>query len=710
MKALVSKGLLSVAVELGRTGPEGHLESQELQSAAAQLAGVPQELIEFASLESNWLQNIDALQDRGWSEIVAMLENCVGDIRRDFTLHQAEDGNVFSRTARSDGVRIWAPPALDYRNSLENPGDGKCLQGQCIAPILRDGVGMGWWLKPLFDMTCNTFLTYSCALHLVETNIRALALVLHLHDWHDVLQSKRFYLFAGDKAWQQWQATMLDHPDLGMPQPPIESPRWPGQAPSEAAGVLNTVGQQRSNRVKELRATAEALYAPRDEAYWARRYQSADDADPLRVMCVTSRFTTFLQYSIRDTVQALNELGCQTRLLIEQDDHLRVPEEDYLKTIIDFEPDLIIMLDHHRHEQSALFVENVPFACWIQDPLPNLMSKRAGQALGSLDFTFGYYGRRCVEEFGYPEDAFFYAPIPVSRSMVTALDVEEEDFSHRPYDVVYVGHLQTTAEAMRQDWRTRHDRSVHPLFDAIDTAVDGVFREGRHLCDLCELSNPGRWVGQLAEGLGIKLGDDAIEKIGRYYAYRSFDLASRLQTLGWVADWAAQTNRVLRIHGNGWEQLPRFAPYAHGPIDHGEPLRNLYAQTRLAIQAMPSGFGHQRSLEALAAGCLVLGRFTPRDFECSTYEEACAQVEAGTCNAAPARRFPRLHQVQFTSGSHFAEMAESMLTDDAQYRELYQSFRDTVMSLFTYNTVLEGLIGNIRDCLVNRVESKTMTA
>lgn len=51
-----------------------------------------------------------------------------------------------------------------------------------------------------------------------------------------------------------------------------------------------------------------------------------------------------------------------------------------------------------------------------------------------------------------------------------------------------------------------------------------------------------------------------------------------------------------------------------------------------------------------------------------------------------------------------------MLTDDAQYRELYQSFRDTVMSLFTYNTVLEGLIGNIRDCLVNRVESKTMTA
>ena len=77
-------------------------------------------------------------------------------------------------------------------------------------------------------------------------------------------------------------------------------------------------------RVREEVAAADAavdervhqLYANRSAAACAAALTLDDGARP-RVMLVTSRFTTVLQYAARDAAAAFEKLGCETLTVIE---------------------------------------------------------------------------------------------------------------------------------------------------------------------------------------------------------------------------------------------------------------------------------------------------------------------------------------------------------------------------------------------------------
>ena len=59
--------------------------------------------------------------------------------------------------------------------------------------------------------------------------------------------------------------------------------------------------------------------------------------DPLRVLCVTSRFTTFLKYSTRDVAATLERQGMATRLLIEPKDYAVVSPQAYMEAFVEFQ-------------------------------------------------------------------------------------------------------------------------------------------------------------------------------------------------------------------------------------------------------------------------------------------------------------------------------------------------------------------------------------
>ena len=90
-----------------------------------------------------------------------------------------------------------------------------------------------------------------------------------------------------------------------------------------------------------------------------------------RSVSTTPRSIAFLQYSMGDLMAALKRAGCATRLLIEQRDHTTVPAHTYMQAFADFQPDLVLMIDHHRYKRPDAFVADVPMVCWIQDELPS---------------------------------------------------------------------------------------------------------------------------------------------------------------------------------------------------------------------------------------------------------------------------------------------------------------------------------------------------
>lgn len=707
MKALVAKGLLSVAVEVGRACPPTCLEAEQLLAATEQLAAVPNEVVSWQGTRGRFDNNLKALGSRGEAGrmLAGTLAGLWAEMERDLTLHQANDGNVLVRGPRSDGKRIWIPAALDFAHGVERVTDGQALKGTCSPPFLIDGVGMGWWLADLYRVTERTFLDYSNAIYLVETNLRALALVLHLHDWSAPLADPRVYLFAGPDAWEAWREEMAKNPSFPPPVRCTTTVRWPGQAPSPSQKRLAEVVQRRQAAWQELRRRAEDVYAGRDVAWWARRYATASADDPLRVLCVTSRFTSFLKYSMRDTVDALERAGLSTRLLMEPADHLALDPHDYLSAFVEFQPDLVLIIDHHRHEQPHALIDNVPFACWIQDPLPNLMCRQAGESLGPLDFTFGFYRGRCEKQFGYPGERFFTAPIPVSRAMFSDAPVDAEEADRLACDAIYVGHLNETINDLRNHWRCAQPEAVHPILDRIDSFVDGVLQRGEHLREHYPPDDPTSLIRRLAGEQKRRLSPEAAEQLFSFYAYRTFDIGFRLQTLKWVAQWAAKTGRVFRLYGKGWHVVPELAAHAVGPIEHGEALRKAYRCAKFAIQTMPAGFKHQRSLEAIASGCLVLCRYVATDFGGLSLEEARRRREAGEPLSGAAGSFPGLDRLAFRSPQELASVSQRLLEDQDLYNAILAEFRRRVFQEFSYERVIPGIIERIRQTLQQQAQA-----
>src|SRR5690606_15900334 len=100
--------------------------------------------------------------------------------------------------------------------------------------------------------------------------------------------------------------------------------------------LLQELNQHASERFTASQQAVSAVYCDRDAHAIAEQLSSGQR---LRVLGITSRFTTFLQHSMRDWLSAFERLGHQTLLLIEEADHQILNNIVYSRTAQDFQPD-----------------------------------------------------------------------------------------------------------------------------------------------------------------------------------------------------------------------------------------------------------------------------------------------------------------------------------------------------------------------------------
>jgi hypothetical protein len=87
----------------------------------------------------------------------------------------------------------------------------------------------------------------------------------------------------------------------------------------------------------------------------------------------------------------------------------------------------------------------------------------------------------------------------------------------------------------------------------------------------------------------------------------------RQQALEWVVETVERIDLDFGLYGAGWEEHPRFARFARGPIQYGRALEDLTRRTRINLQIVPYSCLHQRLLDGVAAGGFFLVREHPVD-------------------------------------------------------------------------------------------------
>ncbi len=603
-------GLVSPARDL-LDAPTPSIESSpELCILRDSLRAIREHRIEFTTHARRFETNLEALARRGVD--VQLIREAWSGRCHDLQWYRDRNGNDQLRTRDEDGAWRWLFELNDHRMVAETrtPPDG--VGSLMPGPFLFDGLGDGHYFRRVYEATKNTFLNYSCALYVVEPDPVSLAVVLHLHDWADILRDDRILWFLGDGWPDRLRRILDDDPDLPLPRQVFHFNHRPRSGPgSSIEAVHHAVAFREANLLRSLERI-EAAYRSRDLPYWAKRFDEAlsGQGEPLRILAAVSRHTTFLQYSMRDAKRALEAQGHQCIVLTESSDHHVTSPITYHRTIEQLRPDLFFNIDHLRPEFEGILPANLPLLTWDQDFLPHVFTPENLRRLSPLDFVVGSCKARCIEQ-GCDPRQFLNSIIPTCPEQFSGDPLTDAERERYDSDLSYVSHASQTPEQFHQQERSSWgDPNARRLLDILFELTSEMLGPDR-------VMRGAKAMKILDEGCrraGLVLHDPAVRnRLTDWYLWRLADRMFRHEALTWAADWAQLRGKSLRIYGNNWDQHPTLADFAAGPAQNGRELLCVYRASRINLQLMPAGFLHQRAMDGLAGGGFFLARRTPQD-------------------------------------------------------------------------------------------------
>ena len=712
---------------------------------------------DWSLCEERFAQNLAALRKRtapGERSTAERIEATWRKLRDRLELHRNRAGHwlVFDRAAQhwrpGFGAHIPVPPAAKLAEQFHN---------QIIAPILLVGVGLGHHLPWLHEATRDTFIGAAPVLYQVETSWEAIAVALHLADWRTALADPRVRLCLGEDALEQLGRQVRADSANYPPAVIVRARAWQREHPPVDTVLSHSVAAFESRRLA-LFEQVSATYGGRDRAWWHRRFREAlaGDGPPLRVLGLTCRFSTVLRYSMRDWLRAFEENGCQTRLLIEPTNYARITPPVMLEAIAAFEPDLFVIIDHTRQGQKAGLPDGLPVLTWIQDRMPHLFSRDAGNALGPLDFCMGFCHRELIERWGYPAERFLACGMATNAAALMPPGVDPADvYAGRacedpgPYacDVAFATtHSRTPAE-LHAELRQRYDPRLRRL-------VDAAYEELAARCERNDLNGGlllDPFVRSLESATGVELSPELRGTIAEEHVRIVADQMLRHQTIAWAVSWAQRTGRRLHLYGRNWERHPRFARYARGFVPHGPELGRAFRAAKVNLHAGCNNALHQRVLDGLAAGGFFLIRRHADDLSYPLWEAryAAAQrlglaigdllrredlpakyrelwntitrmrglapeapfeitadfhkrfVEARDAETPPSPKqiWPSLDEVTFGSADELAQQLDTYLADEKRRKRVAASMRERMLDKYGYRGLVRRLLGWLPEAL-----------
>ncbi len=744
------RGLMGFAARIIASLSPPLRESDEVAALLRTLHACPESRISWDQFSQRFEANMQVLRSRYiWAQTVAQEW---AERRASLELHRTAGGRLNVLDLAAGGIGLWRPAFGDLAPQPPAEQFAGRFRGHILPPVVLEGVGLGEHLPWLYTATRATFLTASAALYVIEHSWCALAVAMHLADWREPLADERVTLCAGPEACAQFERLVESDGWSAPPMLIVQAPPWQPQYAGRARAAVDRLALRLEQQRCTLGAEIRSLYPCRSPQDWGRRFQAAlaGRQPPLRVLGLTSRFTTVLQYSMRDALRAFEAAGCRTLLLIEPADHARLSPVRRLETIREFRPDLIFLIDHTRAGQSEGLVDGIPVVTWIQDRLPWLFDRASGHSLGPLDFCMGCGKTELVHEYGYPAERFMSCTMATNPEALIARlggpDARDDDPELRCDLACATNHSQPP-EGYLQEYRQRIEPAVWPLLEACHEELRARLVRGR----LDGSLDCRHFLQEMETACGIELTAEARARVAAEFVWVLADRMLRQETLEWAAQWAEQTGRRFHLYGRGWEKHPRFAPYGRGFLEHGPRLGAAFRAARIHLHAGCNTALHQRVLDGLAAGGFFLIRrhgcdgnpavsraiyeharrhgFRPgltvswRDLPAELVEEflesrrrmgvdpyAITELTAGNMDELRAIHetrtipitghvWPDFERVTFDTQEQFCEKLEWYLSHEQERRELAAAMRQRVIETLSY----EALIRRLLDWLVPRL-------
>lgn len=576
----------------------------------AALRRLPDDRVSSATLEKNCRGNLAAMAARGVkfdAEVIATWESKL--LAR--SVHQALDGNMIRRDAEGesrDRVRAWTGLSDLKASSISAVDPAKLSRGLEARPVVVEGIDPPWLLERVAAVLEPAPEGYRPSIFVVQEDAQEFLDGLSLADLGTMLSDDRIEFFVGPGAAEKLARRFAAAKETSGPQG-LFVVQCRTRASSLDQVIRGAIGaQERESR--ELGEKIRMRSSSRGPEYWSKRYRDAMSVGgtPLRVLIPTSRFTTFLSHAAGDLSRAISRAGHQARILMEPSDRERLNALAYQRQILEFDPDLIVMINRPRGCMKNLFPSDVPYVTWTQDAMPQLFDEAVGRAQGPMDFMVGHMLPELFRVFGYPCERLVPMPVVADAQKFHEEEVDPRDAERFACEVAVVTHHSETPEAM-------HDRLRGQLASApaIQTVFDHLFPQlERVAMDPMSLP-PNKRIGAMVDlALRQTLAREPEAKtramVMRNYALPVADRFFRHQAIRWAANVCDRRGWRLHLYGKGWENHATFARHAKGVLSHGEELRAAYASAGVNLHLCLTSLMHQRVLECFLSGGFVGAR------------------------------------------------------------------------------------------------------
>jgi hypothetical protein len=486
------------------------------------------------------------------------------------------------------------------------------------------GMGAGYELLEVFKHTerpIQEMGEFEVPVYVIEQEPGQFLLNMLLHDLEDIIISKRVQFFYDNNSIDQFYLELLKH-QVALPTVLLDMKQQGDLKAGQVLELVNLAQHQRNQRHAVNLQEINEYYGSITDSEWRDKFK-AENAGSLRVMGFISRFSSFLKYCMRDLLDGFDRTGAITSVCSEEENYYLSNIEHFIEEINRFKPDIILTIDHFRHEFDGV-PDSVPFVNWIQDMLPNITGNQ--QTMKAKDFTFAF----SKEWLGFNQEPMY------KNSPIGFLPIGYNDRVYFPNnldkkydcDVLVVTHLQEPGKTFDP---IRDPEEFELILNENEIKIiDMGIIDRSELVSLYRILDDylsGMSMGEFANFCTMR-GGDPVDEFHAVFDKKEIvleplvsdvlvpEIGNRLhcEYLSKIKIWPilllidSKLDINIQLYGRNWNRYPRFHEFYKGIANNGEQLNRIMNNSKICLNVSPGITLHMRALEIMASCSFMLSR------------------------------------------------------------------------------------------------------
>ncbi|MCM1326560.1 MAG: glycosyltransferase [Bacteroidales bacterium] len=395
-----------------------------------------------------------------------------------------------------------------------------------------------------------------------------------------------------------------------------------------------------------------------------------------KILFLTSRFTTALQYHVRDCRIALHQQNIETELCIEKNRLCSgVGLLQVIQIVVDFKPDIIFCIDHFRFEFNVLKeLKEIVWISWLQDDMSHIMDKETPAKLTEKDFIMNHFITwQQMKDVGYPISRTMDAPIVANALLYKPYELTEAEWEKYRADICMVCHAADANTYIETLFEEEEDESIRELVrPMLNAYCQWVLAEGKVLYtqeEMCQF---------ITEYMKQTLSMQETEPFSTALAQEVYTPLNQRIYRQMLVDWLIEAGyKNIKLWGMEWSQNPKYKEYAMGAAQNGEVLSKILQSTRITLGNNYNVTGAARAWETMLSGAFYMSNYVPPQEDAVDIRKILQEGE---------------NLVVFHDKQDFLDKVDYYLSHDAERKQMAEKGRKAALEKMTYDALMKRML------------------